>query len=130
MATTAREFKVTMEDRPGSLAKLTEALGKGGVNIEGIAAIPSGGKGDIRVVMGNAAGARQALQGAGITVEGEREVLVVDLPHRPGELAKVARKLADAGVNIDSVYSMGDRGGNRQVVLGVNDLEKATKAVG
>lgn len=130
MATTAREFKVTMEDRPGSLAKLTEALGKGGVNIEGIAAIPSGGKGDIRVVMGNAAGARQALQGAGITVEGEREVLVVDLPHRPGELAKVARKLADAGVNIDSVYSMGDRGGNRQVVLGVDDLEKARKAVG
>lgn len=130
MATTAREFKVTMEDRPGSLAKLTEALGKGGVNIEGIAAIPSGGKGDIRVVMGNAAGARQALQGAGITVEGEREVLVVDLPHRPGELAKVARKLADAGVNIDSVYSMGDRGGNRQVVLGVDDLEKARKAAG
>lgn len=130
MATTAREFKVTMEDKPGSLAKLTEALGKGGVNIEGIAAIPSGGKGDIRVVMGNAAGARQALQGAGITVEGEREVLVVDLPHRPGELAKVARKLADAGVNIDSVYSMGDRGGNRQVVLGVDDLEKARKAVG
>lgn len=130
MATTAREFKVTMEDKPGSLAKLTEALGKGGVNIEGIAAIPSGGKGDIRVVMGNAAGARQALQGAGITVEGEREVLVVDLPHRPGELAKVARKLADAGVNIDSVYSMGDRGGNRQVVLGVDDLEKARKAAG
>lgn len=130
MATTAREFKVTMEDRPGSLAKLTEALGKGGVNIEGIAAIPSGGKGDIRVVMGNAAGARQALQGAGITVEGEREVLVVDLPHRPGELAKVARKLADAGVNIDSVYSMGDRGGNRQVVLGVDDLERARKAAG
>lgn len=130
MATTAREFKVTMEDKPGSLAKLTEALGKGGVNIEGIAAIPSGGKGDIRVVMGNAAGARQALQGAGITVEGEREVLVVDLPHRPGELAKVARKLADAGVNIDAVYSMGDRGGNRQVVLGVNDLEKARSAVG
>lgn len=130
MATTAREFKVTMEDKPGSLAKLTDALGKGGVNIEGIAAIPSGGKGDIRVVMGNAAGARQALQGAGITVEGEREVLVVDLPHRPGELAKVARTLADAGVNIDSVYSMGDRGGNRQVVLGVDDLEKARKAVG
>lgn len=130
MATTAREFKVTMEDKPGSLAKLTEALGKGGVNIEGIAAIPSGGKGDIRVVMGNAAGARQALQGAGITVEGEREVLVVDLPHRPGELVKVARTLADAGVNIDSVYSMGDRGGNRQVVLGVDDLEKARKAVG
>lgn len=130
MATTAREFKVTMEDKPGSLAKLTEALGKGGVNIEGIAAIPSGGKGDIRVVMGNAAGARQALQGAGITVEGEREVLVVDLPHRSGELAKVARTLADAGVNIDSVYSMGDRGGNRQVVLGVDDLEKARKAAG
>jgi hypothetical protein len=130
MARTAKEFSVTMEDRPGSLARLTEALSKGGVNIEAIAAVAAGGKGDIRIVMENAAGARQSLQVAGIPVGGERDVLVVDLEHRPGELAKVARKLADAGVNVDAVYVWGDVAGKKRLVLGVGDLDKAQKTLG
>lgn len=129
MASRAREFSVLLEDRPGSLADLTQALGEGGVNIEAIAAIPSGGKGDVRIVIGDAAGARQALQRAGLKVAGEREILLVDLEHRPGELARVTRKLGDAGVNIDAVYVVGDVGGRKRVALGTGDVEKAERAL-
>ncbi len=62
-------------------------------------------------------------------VESERDVLVLDFQHKPGELARVARRLADAGVNVDSIYVLGQSGENKKVVLGVNDLQKAKAAL-
>lgn len=130
MASRAREFSVVLQDRPGALADLAEALGRNGVNIEAIAAVPSGGRGDVRVVIGDAAGARQALSRTGIAIGAERDVLLVDLEHVPGALAAVARKLGDAGVNIDALYVVGESGGRKRIALGADDLDKAEGALG
>ena len=71
------------------------------------------------------AAARSALKAAGISVTSEREVLVVDAKDRPGELGRVSRKLADAGVNIQLFYiSTG-----MKFVIGVDDAKKAKAAV-
>ena len=56
----------------------------------------------------------------------ERDVIVVDVEDRPGTMAQVARKLADAGVNIELAYAAF---GGVRLVLGVDDLEKAREAV-
>jgi hypothetical protein len=66
------------------------------------------------------AGARHALEAAGIAVAKERNVVVVQGQDRPGILGEVAGRMADAGVNIDLVYVAGNR-----LVLGVDDVEKA-----
>ncbi len=123
-----KDLTVTLEDRPGTLATLGEALGNAGVNIEGLCAITHEGRGIIHVLVENAAVARTALEGAGIKVEGESDVLVMDLTgeDRPGTLGKMARKVADAGVNINLLYlATRSRG-----VLGADDLEKVRKALG
>jgi hypothetical protein len=56
----------------------------------------------------------------------EREVIVVDVEDRPGTMAQVARKIADAGVNIELVYTTF---GGVRLVLGVDDFAKARAAV-
>jgi hypothetical protein len=121
----ATDFTITMEDRPGSLAKLGETMGKAGINIEGACAVTGGGKGEVHILVPDAAAARSALKAAGISVTSEREVLVVDAKDRPGELGRVSRKLAEAGVNIQLFYiSTG-----MKFVIGVDDAKKAKAAV-
>jgi len=121
----ATDFTITMEDRPGSLAKLGETMGKAGINIEGACAVTGGGKGEVHILVPDAVAARSALKAAGISVTSEREVLVVDAKDRPGELGRVSRKLADAGVNIQLFYiSTG-----MKFVIGVDDAKKAKAAV-
>lgn len=129
MAGHLKELRVSMEDRPGSLAKLADALGKAGVNIEAISAATSGGSGDIRILVADTAAARKALEGAGVKVQGEREMLFVDLEDRPGSLAAAAKKLADQQVNIDAIYVVGASGGKKQLAVGTSDVAKARSAV-
>ncbi|HUG30099.1 MAG TPA: ACT domain-containing protein [Candidatus Limnocylindria bacterium] len=129
MAGQLKELRVSMEDKPGALAKLTDALAKASVNIEAISAATSGGSGDIRILVEDTAAARKALEGAGIKVAGEREMLFVDLEDRPGSLAATAKKLADQGINVDAIYVVGAAGGKKQIAVGTADVAKARTAV-
>jgi hypothetical protein len=120
-----KDLTVTLENRPGTLAGLGEALGKAEINIEGAS-------GDNRlaetlhVLVEDGAAAREALSRAGIEVTDERDVLVVGVEDRPGTLGELTRKLADAGVNVDLIYATF---GDVKVVLGVDDPDKARSAL-
>jgi hypothetical protein len=65
------------------------------------------------------------LEGIGIEVRGEREVLMLDIEDTPGALGKITRSIAEAGVNINLLYLAADQ----KLVLGVDDLEKARAAI-
>ena len=124
----AKDLKVTLTDQPGEGARLGEALGNAGVNIEGLCAMMDGGTGAVHVLVDDVAGARAALEGAGITVDAETDVLVspalgepdVDTPGRFGAMA---RALADAGINISLVYVAS----RNRVVLATSDNQRATQ---
>jgi hypothetical protein len=104
----ATDLELVTEDRPGELARVGEALGGAGVNIEGIAGFGFEGRGVIHVLVEDAAAARAALASAGISVRGEAEALVMELADgaadRPGEMGRMARRVADAGVNFVAMY--------------------------
>jgi hypothetical protein len=129
MAGHLNELNVTMEYRPGALAMLAEALGKAGVNIEAISAQTASGSGDIRILVGDTAGARKALEASGVKVVGEREMTFVDLDDRPGSLASTAKKLAEQNINIDAVYVVTATSGKKQLAIGTSDAGKARTAV-
>lgn len=120
-----KDLTVILEDRPGTLAQLGESLGKAGINIDAICGIPVEGQGIIHILVEDAAAAQSALDAAGLKVEGDQDVLVIDVVDRPGEFGKVARGIADAGVNINLVYLTA----KGKLVLGVSDLKKAQGAV-
>lgn len=122
----AKDLTVTLEDRPGTLAAMGEALGKAGVNVEGGCGFPAGGKGIFHLLIEDAAAARRALEQAGIQVGQERDALVLEVEDKPGALGSIARKIANAGVNIDLVYLAS----RTRLVLGTSDNAKARAAVG
>jgi hypothetical protein len=97
------EFVVRMDNRPGRLAALTEALAESGVNIEALAAFGLDGDGVVRLIVDDATAARRTLREAGLSAE-EHRVLTAFLPHTPGQLAAIARSLADSDINIEAVY--------------------------
>jgi hypothetical protein len=117
---------VILEDRPGALADLGDATGGAGINIEGMCAVTGAGTGEIHVLVDDADRAREALEFGGMEVTGERDVLVVEVEDRPGTMAALARKLGDAGVNVELAYTTF---GGVKIVLGVDDLEKAREVV-
>ena len=114
------EFKVTLQDAPGTLARLGTILGDGRINIEAIQGTSREGKGFIQFVPNDPDKAARILDKAGIAYS-QREVLVVKVLDEPGMLGDVALVLSKAGINIDSVY-VTTRG---YIVLGVDDLAGA-----
>ncbi|MGB2894544.1 MAG: hypothetical protein WBB65_00095 [Anaerolineales bacterium] len=121
----AKDLTIHLEDRPGALAEMGEALGKSVVNIDGICGVSCEGVGVLHILVEDADAARSAVEQAGFKVQSERDVLVVNIVDRPGELGDIARKLANAGINLDLLYLAA----SMDLVIGVDDLEKAESAL-
>ena len=122
------EITIVVEDRPGMLAEIGEALGRAGVNIETLSAFTTDGQGVIQLVVDDEEDAAEALKAEGIKVEGSRSVMVVTLEDRPGELGRYCRRLADAGVTISGAYLSKRGGGETELIFTVDDLEAALQA--
>jgi hypothetical protein len=116
-----------LRDEPGQLARLGEATGAAGVNIEGMCAFTGEGRGIIHLLIADDAVDRavEALERAGMGVADRREVLVVDVADQPGSLGELARQLTEVGVNIELLYTTF---GGVKLVIATDDLESA-KAV-
>jgi hypothetical protein len=123
--TKTTEFTVILEDKPGTLARLGIVLGDAMVNIEAIHGTSRENSSIVQFVPNDQGKATRALNGAGIA-HSTREVLIVKALDEPGTLGDVALVIAQAGINIDSVY-VTTRG---HVVLGVDDLVGATQVAG
>jgi hypothetical protein len=121
----AKDLTIYLGDHPGSLAKVGEALGKAGVNIDGICGVTVQGKGVIHVLVADAAKARRTLEANHIDVAKESDVVVLDVEDRPGVLGNVARRLANAGVNLHIAYLAT----SSKLVVGADDLEKVRAVV-
>lgn len=116
-----KDLTISLENRPGALAEMGAALGRAGVSIEGGGAFVVQGHGVAHFLFADGTAARRALEAADIHVLEEREVLVQRLNQsEPGQLGKFTRRLAEAGVNIEILYSDHDQ----QLILVVDDLEK------
>ncbi len=123
-----KEFKVFVADRPGELARVTEALSNHAVNIRAIASESGHVQSFLRVVTNDVKTTERALRGTGLKFE-SNEILVLDLIDRPGELSKVARRLARANVNVNSLYLLGSKNGRTQIALVVDNMQRANEAL-
>lgn len=116
-----KDLSIELDDRPGALAEMGEALGRAGVSIEGGGAWVVDGRGVAHFLFDDGAAARRALEAAGIRVLAEREVVVQRLKQAvPGQLGRLTRRMAEAGVNIEVLYSDHDH----QLILVVDDVER------
>jgi hypothetical protein len=116
-----KDFVLIPDDQPGVLARLGEAAGKAGINIEGISAFTGEGKGVVHVLVPDAELALSALSEAGLDVRAARDVIVVDIEDQPGALGEFTRRLADEDINVEQAYLAT----NNRLVLAVDDIARA-----
>lgn len=113
------DLTIELDDRPGALAEMGDALGRAGISVEGGGAWVVGGRGVAHFLVANGEAARAALEAEAIRVTAVREVLVQRLnQEQPGQLGRITRAMAEAGVNIEVLYSDHDN----QLILVVDDV--------
>ena len=122
------QLVLSLESKPGVLAKLARTLADADVNMTALCAPETAGRGQIRLLVSDAARAKEALKTARYRV-GEEEAVTVRLQNRPGTFAGIAEKLAQARINIKCAYVTGE-GGDQLVVLSVANAEKAERVLG
>ena len=121
----AKEFTITIEDKPGALGKCFLALGERGVNILAFQSYVEEGESLARILVDDSASAKLVLGRLRMIFE-ETEVAVIRLAHRPGELGRAASRLGERQINIDYSYSGLEPGSTLALaVFGVDNLTKA-----
>jgi hypothetical protein len=121
-----RDFAIHLTHRPGELARVGDALARKQVNIKSLAGLTLGNQGLLRLIADDVEAARTALHDAHIPFE-ETELATVLLENQAGELANVASKLANAGVNLHAIYVIGLEGDLVELALATDDAKKAKK---
>jgi hypothetical protein len=126
----AREFAISLEDRPGTLGKLCKALAEEGVNILAYQQFPhEKSNGSVRLVVDNPDRAKVVLDRQRSNYK-EAEVAQVKLAHRSGELGRAASRLGEAGININYGYCGTEPNTNATfLILGVAEVGKAVKVL-
>src|SRR5467141_59422 len=121
----AKEFTVTIEDKPGALGKCFLAMAERGVNILAFQSYVEEGESLARFLADDTASAKAVLGSLHMIFE-ETDVAVIRLAHRPGELGRAASRLGEERINIDYSYCGLEPGSTRAlVVFGVDTLTKA-----
>lgn len=124
-----REITVRVDNRPGVLAGVMETLAGAGVNLQAFTAYVDGQQGFVKLVADDADRAIGALGASGLDCRAE-DALAVRVDDTVGAAAKVARAIAEAGLNV--THSHGSAGGTGQALLVVDtdDNAKALQTLG
>jgi hypothetical protein len=127
-----KELIITAKNQVGSLAAVAEALGSVGVNIEAISCYGFAERAFFRVLTADSASATKALSKVPDTKVQESDILVMKMLNRPGELGKIARKLANRGVNLESLYIVSKKNDYAEVAFkpASFDMGKAREVLG
>ena len=124
----AKQITIWVKNRPGNLAKIAGALAAKRINISGLYASDAPGRSAVRLLVSSAARAKATLKAAGFRVS-EEPVAVVRLADKPGQIARVAGRLARARINISYAYVTVSPGAKRaDIVMGFGSAAAARKA--
>ena len=121
----AVDLAIEIENTPGALARVASAISDAGVNIAAATCVGAGERAELHILVPHGEPAKRALRISQLAVTREREVVVVDVEDRPGVLADLTRKIAQAGVDLDLVYVAT----RNRVVFGAADLDALKAAL-
>jgi hypothetical protein len=123
----ANQFVVQLNNQPGAMATLAETLAARGVDLRAIGGGGIGESGHVIMTTADDDTTRAVLEEGGYTfIEGESILAEVD--DRPGGMAALARRLADAGVNIYGHLFLG-RWGDRAMFAFVVDQPDVARPI-
>jgi hypothetical protein len=121
-----KEFRVTLGNRPGELARVAESLARKSVNIKSVAASALSGQVVLHLIGHDVEATRSALDEMRAKYT-EQEVVILLLEDRAGELARIANQIAGAGLNLDAIYLTGKADNLVELAIACDDVKKAKK---
>ncbi len=121
-------FIVETANRPGELARITETIATRGINIEAFC-LTYGNKGAAAFLAYDEKGVRSALDSEGFTYH-QVPLLTISLEDKPGQVAWAAKRLGDAGVNIELFAPVQHGADNKATIaIGVDKIEEARRVL-
>ncbi len=123
-----KEISFTMPDKVGLLSEVTTAVAKAKVNISAICAYAMENSAYFMLTADSTAKAKKALVPLGVAIE-EKDVVEVEMPNKPGELQKVAKRMADDGIDIEYMYATAGKGKTATCVFKTADDSKTIKVI-
>jgi len=123
-----KQLSFDIADRPGLLSGITDAVAHAKVNLTAICAYAMDNKAYFMMTTESNAKAKKALAELNIKPE-EEDVVTVEMPNTTGSLQKVAKKIANAGINIFYLYATASTGKTSTCVFSTSDNRKAIKAI-
>ena len=124
-----QQLTVFVENKPGRLAEITEALAGAGVDIRAISVADTSDFGILRVIVDKPQQAVEALKSHGMTVS-LTNVIAVGFDDKPGCFASAVRLLADKGFDMEYMYAFISRDqGKAYVIIRLDNGQKAAEAL-
>lgn len=122
-------FIVEASNKPGEFARHASAIAQRGINLENVICLGIGDRGGAAFHATDEGGLRSALNEAGIAFR-EVSVVTAKVQNQPGAVADAAKRLGDAGVNIELIAQMGMDAKAHTVAFGVDKVDEAQRALG
>jgi len=124
-----KQLALFLENRPGVLARVCDALSEAKINIYAVSSSDTVDHIVVRMVVSEPAKALRVFEEHG-TLALTTEVLMIDGNNQPGSLATIARKLADAKINIEYAYCATSPDAKRGLlILRPSNPQKALKVL-
>jgi len=112
-----KQLTVTIEDNASAkLTEITNILAKNGINIRVLSLSDGSAPDTLRIIVNDTGKAEQVLLENGFMVD-ESDVLVLEVPDKPGGLAAALDALKETGVNIEYIYAFSQRGGEAGLLI-------------
>ena len=126
---TTTQLAVFLENRPGALARVCEALAKAGVNIHALTVSDTVDHSVIRMIVSDPTKALMLMGERGVLAF-ENDVLCIEATNERGVLGKIADALSRAEVNIEYAYFASNITSPKgMIIVRPSDVEKAQRAL-
>ena len=125
MSLKLKQIVVSIENAPGRLHEVTEALGNAGINLRALNLVDTGAFGQLRLLVSDVAAARKILMEMQIPAY-VNEVVAAEIEDKPGSLAELLKPLTEAGVTVIFMYAfVAFAKGNAIMIFRFSDNDKA-----
>jgi len=119
------QISIFIENKSGRLAEITRILGDAGINIRALSLADTTDFGILRLIVNDAAKARDVLKQKGFTVN-MTEVVAVEVPDTPGGLSSILQVLDKQQINVEYMYAFVERcAGNAVIIFRFDETDKA-----
>ena len=125
---TIKQISVFMENKPGIMVSVTEALGKASIDIRALSLADTQDFGILRMIVDDTEKAKTALSEIGC-MSYVTDVIAAVVPDEPGAMTDILLKVAETGLNIEYMYGLSIDGDEASVVLKTSNLVKADEVL-